>query len=134
MKISVKQYAKLLNSLEGLNKKELLEAINRLVLVIKKNRDESKVDEIGQAFGELQGKRSGLIRAEVKSARELNKSQLGSIKKAIAIKNKVDIKNIELELKVDKDLRGGLLVNVQNEVIDGTVKSRLGRLREVVVN
>ena len=39
-------------------------------------------------------------------------------------------KNVTLENKVDKSILGGVLVRLGNEEIDGTVKTRLDKMKE----
>ena len=39
-------------------------------------------------------------------------------------------KNVTLENKVDKSILGGVLVRLGNEEIDGTVKTRLSKVKE----
>ena len=67
--------------------------------------------------------------AEVRSAIELDDATIDRLTAALA--NRVN-KDVEVRVIVDPDVVGGISARVGDVVIDGTVKTRLTKLREAV--
>ncbi len=65
--------------------------------------------------------------AEVRSVIELSADQQTRL--ATALKSATG-KDVEIKVVIDESLLGGLLVQIEDEVIDGTVRTRLKQLRE----
>ena len=65
--------------------------------------------------------------AEVRSVIELSDDQQTRL--AAALKSATG-KDVEIKVVVDASVMGGLLVQIEDEVIDGTVRTRLKQLRE----
>lgn len=64
--------------------------------------------------------------AEVRSAIELNTDQRGRLAKAL---NAATGKQVEVKVIVDPSVQGGIVAQVGDTVIDGSVRGRLERLR-----
>ena len=65
--------------------------------------------------------------AEVRTVIELSDDQQARL--AAALKSATG-KDVEIKVVVDQSVLGGLLVQIEDEVIDGTVRTRLKQLRE----
>ncbi len=65
--------------------------------------------------------------AYVRSAVSLSDEQLKKLREAL---NKATNKQLDLKVTVDEELLGGITATIGDTVIDGTVKSRLQKLRE----
>lgn len=65
--------------------------------------------------------------AEVHSVVELNDDQLTRL--AVALRSATG-RDVEIRVVIDESVMGGLLVQIEDEVIDGTVRTRLKQLRE----
>jgi F-type H+-transporting ATPase subunit delta len=67
--------------------------------------------------------------AEVRSAVDLDAKTVDRLTKALAKRTN---KDVEVRVTVDPDVIGGIAARVGDVVIDGTVKTRLTKLREAV--
>ena len=65
--------------------------------------------------------------AEVYSVVDLSEDQQARL--AAALKTATG-KDVEMKVIIDESVMGGLLVQIEDEVIDGTVRTRLKQLRE----
>ncbi|MFZ4508592.1 MAG: ATP synthase F1 subunit delta [Fimbriimonas sp.] len=101
-------------------------ALNALRLVIEKRRERSLV-EIRDVFVEMRRAQEGIIFATVTSAEALAEGHKNAIVHKLADQLG---KRIEPEFFVDPSLIGGVKVAYQDNVLDGTVKGTLGKLRE----
>ncbi|MDR2832777.1 MAG: ATP synthase F1 subunit delta, partial [Streptococcaceae bacterium] len=70
---------------------------------------------------------SGIVKGKITSAVVLTKEQKETIEKQVA--NKFSIATIQLEEKVDETIVGGVIVEAQGKIIDGSVKTQLTKLR-----
>ncbi len=78
------------------------------------------------AFRDLAAKARDELRAEVTSASPLNKTQLSSLAKTL--KSRLG-KTVTLDTHVDPTLIGGLVVKVGSQMIDSSLKTKLGAMR-----
>ena len=65
--------------------------------------------------------------AEVYSVIELTEDQ--QVRLASSLQSATG-KEVEIKVIIDESVMGGLLVQIEDEVIDGTVRTRLKQLRE----
>jgi len=79
-----------------------------------------------EAFGELCAKARGEISAEVISAAPLSKKRLGELAKTLKSKTG---KTVKLAASVDPSLIGGLVVRVGSQMIDSSLKTKLGAMK-----
>jgi len=98
---------------------ELLAERHRMPAVFRIKRD----------FDELYAEERKLLPVTITSAIELDKSLVKDIRKKI--EEQTDRK-VELTTKVDPDVLGGLVLRVGNKVLDGSIRTRLERLRKQV--
>ena len=77
---------------------------------------------VEQALAEMRGE----VTAEVTSANTLN----SDIKKIVneTISKMTNAKKISLDTKVDKSLKGGLVIRVGSTMVDSSIKNQLSRL------
>jgi F-type H+-transporting ATPase subunit delta len=74
--------------------------------------------------------RSGVVAAQVTTARELPASERGEVESSIA---KLTGKRVNVDYLVDPDLIGGLVTRIGSTVYDGSVKTKLENLKEQLV-
>lgn len=98
-----------------------------LGLLARKNRIQI-LDEITHAFIELYYEYAGIIRVDVVTAGKLDKEQQRSLQDML--ENKTG-KKVNLQLSVDKALKGGMSIRIDDTVIDGTVKHKLEQLENL---
>lgn len=81
------------------------------------------IERVGQLGAEQRNKSV----AEVRSAVPLDADQQQRL--AAALKSSTG-KDVEIRVVIDESVMGGLITQIDDEVIDGSVRSRLGQLRE----
>ena len=125
---SAKQYANaLFDSLsEKAIKPDVL--VKRFAEIVVKNYDRSLLPKIVMQFKKLERTHGGAHEVLVTSARPLEKTVLKEVQAKVGANSRI----IEI---IDPSVLGGMKVLVNDElVIDGTFKTRIARLVEVVVN
>jgi F-type H+-transporting ATPase subunit delta len=119
-------------------KKELLKAVfeklvcqemlNFLYVLVDKRR-ENLVLDIHKEFEKLYNEHQNT--AEVVAITSVKMDDTLKEKLAKALENRLN-KNIKLVNKVDKDIIGGVLLKIENKVIDGTIKGQLKEIERVI--
>lgn len=109
-----------------LEKAGMGEITRRFILVVTRNRRLFALPRMIDAYLAELARRRGEITAEVVSATELNDTQQKALVEALraAVGGKVQI-----DLKVDRDLIGGLIVKVGSRMVDNSLRSKLQRLQ-----
>ena len=132
MKITPKQYSESLYQVVQ-NKKdsEIKDVIKNFVKVLISNNNISKADEIIKQFVKVWNREQGIVEAEIASARELDK-------KIVKLLNDYIVKlsgaeKVLVKQKVDKDILGGVVIKYEDNVLDGSLRMRLGELRSEMV-
>lgn len=100
--------------------------MNFLLLTIQKRR-EVYLPKIYDEYSRLANEVRGIVEVEVLSAVPLADSTLKSLEASLATRLG---KRVQCQAKVAPELIGGLVVRVGDEVLDGSVKTRLERMRE----
>lgn len=83
--------------------------------------------EVQSEFARLVREYENIALATATSAVPLTAEQAAALEKSLEARTG---KDIQLEMAVDPDLIGGILVRIGDTVLDGTVKGNLERLRE----
>ena len=122
--------------LKSKEKKELLkkifegkisgESVSFLDFVIDKNREEILFD-IYIEFLNLRDIKEGILCAGVKSAVELTDQLKEKIEQKLAART---TKNVKADYKIDKSIIGGIVIQVNDTVIDSSVQHQLELLRK----
>lgn len=97
-----------------------------LRLLSEKNR-ENLLDDISQGFFQLYNQHEGIIQVEVTTAYELSNSQRDDLRKALASSTG---KKIEMNVTVNEDIIGGIIVRIDDTVLDGSVKHKIRKLKK----
>lgn len=98
----------------------------RFVLVVARNRRLFALPQIIRAYLSELARRRGEVTAEVTAARALDEAQQNALTEAL--KQSVGGK-VQVDLKVDESLIGGLVVRVGSRMIDSSLRSKLQRLQ-----
>ncbi|HSK70367.1 MAG TPA: ATP synthase F1 subunit delta [Pyrinomonadaceae bacterium] len=99
--------------------------------VLLRNNRLTELSEINERFISVLDERSGLISAEVTSARPLGEAEKAEIRASL---EKLTRKKVNLNYKIDEKIIGGVVTRVGSTVYDGSVKTQLENLREELVN
>lgn len=132
MKITTKQYAQtLLDLTENKSEQEVLAIVQKFAEILKNDGQLKNTGKIMEKFSELYNAKHGIVEAEVVTRSEMVDGELRKIEEFIKRKydgNKVEIRNI-----VDGKIKGGVVIKVGDEVIDGSVSAQLKRLKRELV-
>lgn len=107
-------------------------AIQKIAKAIRDNRDVRKLNQIQQEFNRLYKEQYGIVDAEVVSALALSDEQLKKIKKTIAEKYNTKEPQVNIQNAVDMSIKGGVIIKIGNEIWDGSVKSKLEKLKAAI--
>jgi F-type H+-transporting ATPase subunit delta len=84
------------------------------------------LESIRVEFAGLADEQAGLRRAQVRSARPLSEAQLERLRRALAERLGHEVK---LEVEIDPELLGGVVAQVGDLLLDGSVRTQLRQLR-----
>ena len=133
MKITNTQYATALyESVKGKSQKEIDVAVSNFVKVLEKNNQVKDAKNIISKFSEIWNVKEGIVEAEVTSREKLDRELRDAIEKYI--KKKYVTKNVEILNKIDPAIKGGIIIKVGDEVMDGSVSGRLLKLKKQLVS
>ena len=105
--------------------------VQKLVLLLLDRRRLPAVPNIARAYREMADLHTGRVRAHVTSAQALGPVELERIRQSLARRTG---KQVILESAVDAGLIGGVVARVGDLVLDGSVRTQLGALRERLLN
>lgn len=128
MKYSAKQYAQaLMETLERAEIKDENQILDNFVKVLAENNHLRMFDEISEEFHKLELAKKGLKQAEVITAHPINhESEHGIIQEL----NKLVKGNIELKKKIDESLIGGVIIKMDDQMLDASIKNDLEQLKK----
>ncbi len=101
----------------------------KFISTVASNRRLFAVRDMIAGFNTLVAQAKGETRAEVTVAEKLDYKHLATIKEAIAASEK---KNVELDVKVDPSILGGLKVKIGSRMIDASLKTKLNSIRNAM--
>jgi F-type H+-transporting ATPase subunit delta len=134
MRITNDQYAKLLYEVfSSSNEKEKNSLLTGIAESIKDNRKQASLNNIENRYQAIKKKKSGQLSGIVYTVKKIDQQQISDIRKAIASKKDISEKLIELENRVDSELLGGFVVKFENEVFDGSLKNRVGKIKQALI-
>ncbi|MEX0722695.1 MAG: ATP synthase F1 subunit delta [Gracilimonas sp.] len=110
---------------------EVSDLVHKYITLIARKNRQNMLDEIVTAFVDKYNEHAGIISAEVFVARELDDKQLAEVKQTL---EKVTKKTVNLSTTVQKDLKGGMAVKIDDTVINATVKYKLEQLEDVFLS
>ena len=132
MKISSKQYAQTLYDLtEGKSKPEIEKSVADFARYIYRSRKLKLAGKISDQFSQIYDKQHGIVRVEVTSAKKLGEETTKEIRGFV--KKKYKAEEVEFVIRVDEKIKGGIILKVGDEVMDGSVAGRLSELKKILV-
>ena len=128
MKYSARQYAEaLMDSLEGAAPKDQDVVLDNFVKILAANNDTRLVDEIAEQFRKLELQKKGIKQVEITSAHALKPQTEARIVDEL---NRLAHGKLEVTKKVDEQLIGGVVVRLEDQVLDASVKNNLEQLKQ----
>jgi F-type H+-transporting ATPase subunit delta len=103
--------------------------LRNLVLLLLRRGRVALVPRVAAEFRRLYNRRAGIVTAIVTSASDLDDGEVRELTQRL---ERMTGGKADLEFRVDPSLLGGIVVRVGDRLIDGSVRSRLERLRSRV--
>lgn len=126
MRFSHKQYAQALyESFQDAGPKDHDKIIANFIEVLKSNGDLPEYEKIIGAYEAYDREARGIKQVEMTTAHEIEANNA-----IVHQLNEIVGKDIELKQKVDERLIGGVVVKVDDTLIDGSVKTQLSTLKK----
>jgi F-type H+-transporting ATPase subunit delta len=98
---------------------------NFLKLLLEHNRIRH-FEQVCQSYLKTIDERKGIVTAKVSAAAPLSERELASLRESLMFATG---KTVNLELKTDPNLLGGLVVQVESTVYDGSIRNQLSEMR-----
>lgn len=115
---------------EVLRAEDIAGPVRRLLEVLLERGRIALVVEVADAFGEAVDERLQRAHARVKTATALSPEEKDRLSKALSAYTSYDVR---VKTKVDPKILGGVVVRIGSTVLDGSVRTRLNRLRETLL-
>jgi F-type H+-transporting ATPase subunit delta len=132
MKITANQYAKTLYELtQGKAQDAAAVSVANFAKFLSKNGQTKLFLKISQKFSEIWNQKEGIIEAEITSWEKLSEDNLK--KTGVFLKEKYTAKEVVLKNKVDPKLKGGVVIRVGDEILDGSVANQLKKLKNNLI-
>ena len=127
MKLTAHQYAKtLFESLQDTHSKDHEKILDNFTEALVMNNDIAMFEEIAAEYEKLDKASKGIRIAEVTSAKPLERH---AEKEIIEHLNKLASSKVELKKKVDERILGGVVIKLDDTLIDASVKTSLDELK-----
>lgn len=127
MKLTAQQYAKtLFESLQDTSPGDHEKVLDNFVEALVMNNDVKMFEDISLEFEKLDKGKKGIRIAEVTSAQPLEKH---TEKEIVEQLNKMVGSSVELKKKIDERILGGVVIKVDDTLIDASVKKSLEELK-----
>jgi len=112
------------------DKMSLSAPVKKLLVLLVQSRKPAFIPELAVAFRERLLKHQNIVRAEVTSAVALSPEKTKALADSLG---KVTGKQVDLSVRVDPELLGGVVATIGSTVYDGSVRTQLQRLRQELV-
>lgn len=103
--------------------------LNFLLLAVRKRR-EAYIPNMYRSFLDLANEARGIVEVEVRSAVELPEETVRTLEQKLVTRLG---KRVKFQTQVAPELIGGLVVRVGDELMDGSIRSRLRRMRDRLI-
>ena len=123
--VAYEQKAKVLNELIARTKARQTTA--NFLRILLKNQRLAELPEVNAKLDQVLDERSGVVSAQVTSARPVSDSMKLALEKKLA---EITGKRIRLSFGTDESLLGGIVTRIGSTIYDGSVRNQLKRLGE----
>jgi F-type H+-transporting ATPase subunit delta len=117
--------------LEAVSKSMNLTApVTKLLVLLAQSRKLTYLPDLAAAYRERLLAHQNIVRADVTSAAPLSPEKTAALAESLS---KVTGKKVELSVKVDPELMGGVVARIGSTVYDGSVRTQLVHMRQELV-
>ena len=109
------------------NNDEIKKVIKNFAVLIAKNNDLLKFDNIINEFEKIWFKKQGIIKVKIVSTEKLTHNLFELLNNEIIKLSKA--KKVDIENSIDRNMLGGVIIKFNNIIIDGSLKGRLQKLK-----
>jgi len=128
MKISATQYAKALyEATKDKKHQEIDVAVSNFFNILVKSNQSKLAPKIMASFKKIWNKEEGIVEAEVITRNKIQDTITKQIEKFI--KEKYKAEKVVIINKVDENIKGGVIIKVGDEVLDGSIANQLRNLK-----
>ena len=128
MKLSIKQYAQILYKIYE-DRGDLEKNIKGFAALLRKNNDLSKIVKIFGEFENYRKNKKGLVDVFIESPFGIDSGEKSKIKEAVS--KKIG-KTPELKEKINPSLVAGLKIQINDLLIDTSVRTKLRNLEKII--
>jgi F-type H+-transporting ATPase subunit delta len=133
MKITASQYAKTLYELTlDKTQKDIDSAVLGLAEILIKKNQMRLLPIVIEKFNEIWNKENGVVEAEVISRGELSNELRNKLRNYIS--NKYQAKEVLINNIINESIKGGIIIRVGDEVMDGSVSRQLRELKSLLAH
>lgn len=115
---------------EVLDRADAPDVVQRFLLVLFRRSRISAIDDVVSALSEIVDLRLNRVRADVTAATELGEEELKKIESGLETYSG---KTVQMEIRIDPEILGGIIVRLGDTVIDGSLRARLDRIRATLL-
>lgn len=107
----------------------LSEDVVSLVKLLCEKKRFGMFDFVCRDYETLYNEASKILPAKVRTATPLSKEEEKKLKQAL---EKRSGNKVKLDLEIDEKILGGMIIELDGKIIDGSLKTRLNRIKEVI--
>lgn len=131
MKFGAKDYAKaLMETLELTAPNNESQVLDNFVKVLAENNDLRLFSEISDEFHKFELARKGIKQVEITSAHPINHENEKQILEEL---NKLAKQKVEIKKSIDENLVGGVVIRMDDRLLDASVKNDLEQLKQELI-
>lgn len=133
MKITSTQYAKsLYEATAEKSKHEIDGVVAEFLKVLRKKNQMKLAKKIIEKFSEIYNKKNEIIEAVIVSREELSSEVRTKVR--TYVRTKYHAKEVVIDSKINESIKGGIIIKVGDEILDGSVARQLDNLKKVLAD
>lgn len=131
MKYTAKHYAQaLMDAVEQAAPKDEEQILDNFVRILAENNDIRMFEQIAEEYHKLDLAKKGQKQIELTTARVMDKHTEQEILEQL---NKLAKVKVEVKKKIDEELIGGIIIRMEDQQLDASVKNSLEELKNNLV-
>ena len=133
MKVTPTQYAKTLYKLTlDKSQSEASAVISEFAKLLAKKNQAKLLPKIIEKFNGIWNKNNGIVEAEIITREKLSDELRNKLRNYVS--NKYKAKEVLINNIENESLKGGIIIRVGDEVMDGSVVGQLNKLKKVLIS